>query len=189
MSHGPTLSAPDATRERILDALAALAGPHGLPDAEAVARSAGVGRSTLYRHFGGVDAMLAALAAEATARGAELVERHLGPALRGEPGAAILDGLARAYEAAIREDSRYRRVMRHDPAAAHELHLRFTDFSEQVIRMAQRRGEVQAALDPRATATALVAIDLALLRAVDGGETGVDGALMIFDRFLAGLRA
>lgn len=183
------MSTTEPTRERILDALAELAGPGGLPEAEAVARAAGVGRSTLYRHFSGVEAMLEALAAEATTRGAELVARHLGPALRGEPGAAIVDGLAGACEAAFTEDSRYRRVMRHDPAAAHQLQLRFTEFAEQVMRVAQRRGEVHPVLDPRAAATALVAIDLALLRAVDNGEIAVDAALTCFDRFLAGLRA
>lgn len=177
------------TRERILAAFAELAPEAGVPDVDSVAQRAGVSRSTLYRHFSGIDAMLAALQEDAMARGAALVETHLGPALRGEPGASILPGVAAAFEAALGEPSGYRQVMRRDPAAARELAKRFDEFSLQIMVLAKRRGELDGAVDAQAAATAMIGMAISLLVAVDARQIEIDDALMVLDRYLRGLAA
>ncbi len=86
----------DETRQRILDAALALAGTEGFAalGINAVARAAGADKQLIYRYFGGLEGLLAALGADVAQR----MAAALAPALDPKPKtyAALAEALAQA---------------------------------------------------------------------------------------------
>lgn len=114
----PGAEAPDdATSERILDAaleLSAASGVRNLTMDEVAAR-AGVGRMTVYRRFGGRDALVEALAVREARRCLADLDATV------DPGAPVADQIAQGFLATLRiarEHPLLARLTRHEPETA-----------------------------------------------------------------------
>ncbi len=142
---GPRRRRPRADSERnrseILDQAEKLFSDHGVnASLEAVARSAGVGSATLYRHFPSRDALLAELLDRRNARIVEERERLLG---LGDSGAALeqwlfaLEGYFTAFDG-LPEPLRNAFLEEHNPLAT--TCFGFIEFTEEFLLAAQRDG-------------------------------------------------
>ncbi len=109
-------------RERLLDGVSQVLAADGIDGltVDAVARAAGLGPATVYRHFDGRDALLGAFAAERS-------PRRLVAMLDASPGDDIVGDLTRLAEAAVRfarEQPGLTRLMVVDRAASARLAAR-----------------------------------------------------------------
>lgn len=179
---------PSDTRRRILDAFADCYGDTGSVDVETVAATAGVSRSTVYRHFSNAGEMLDAARQEGLAEGARLIERHLAPALRGDPGTDVLDGVLGLLADVFSNGVPMGRVLRRDTAADETIQAHYGRLAEEMIRRAQRDGVIARHLDPAATYVAAVGLCRGLIVAVEHGTVSADGAVGVARAFLGSLR-
>lgn len=109
-----TARAEDPLAERILDAALALAGASGIKHLtmDDVARRAGVGRMTVYRRFGGKDALVDALAVRECRRCLAQIAAAIDPA---DPIDLRLAALATATLGLIHEHPLLARMARFEP--------------------------------------------------------------------------
>ena len=157
----PTAAAEDATRRRILDAAlreATATGAHRLT-MEAVARRAGLNRTTIYRRFGNMEKVVSALAMrEGRAMTAALREATAGIE---DPRALFTEGFVAAHRFA-REHPLIARTAEFEPGKLVEAGLANDaalltlggEFMAEAIRWAQAKGELSH-LDPRSAGDTL----------------------------------
>lgn len=184
---------PDALvrppRARLLDGVSQVLAAEGVDGltVDAVARAAGMGPATVYRHFDGRDALLAAFAAERS-------PRRLVAMLDASPGDDIVGDLTRLAEAGVRfarEQPGLVRLMVVDRAASARLAARMgggrrarealIDYFARQVAAGRLRGA-----SPRMMALAFGSTVLAL-----GGDDAVDvseAARFAVTLFLDGLR-
>ena len=179
---------PQHTRARILSAFEALYSPDGPAEMDAVAQAAGVSRSTLYRHFADADAMLEEARAQGMAAGAALVQRHLAAALRGDPGADLVEAVIALLDDIFRNGIPFAQLLRHDVGADAIVNGHFARLGHEIMRGAQRSGALDASLGLAATYTASVSVCLALVTGVTSEEIAADDASVIAARFFGALR-
>ncbi|MQY11269.1 hypothetical protein SRB5_13840 [Streptomyces sp. RB5] len=145
----------DAVRDATLDATAALVAEHGLTGVtmSQIAKSTGIGRATLYRHFPDVEAILRAWhdrqIDDHLRRLLEIRDRTPGPLNRLE---AVLTGYATATSHRRAHDPRLNALLHSGEhvAAAHE-HLR--EFVRDLIADAAGTGDVRRDIPPDELAT------------------------------------
>jgi AcrR family transcriptional regulator len=134
-------------RGRVLDAAARVFGEHGL-DAplEDVARSAGVGVGTLYRHFPNRDALIAAVLEEGLARfEADVLEAER----VADPWEALVGLLVVAADRQAADRAFYDAVaQRMSPELRRPMRARVAELVEPLVRRAQEAGEVRADFTP-----------------------------------------
>jgi len=167
----PSIQPPDdATSARILDAALELAAASGVRNLtmDSVAERAGVGRMTVYRRFGGREALIEALAVrEARSCLAELDTTV-------EPDAPVPDQIAQGLLTSlrlIRQHPLLDRLARLEPEVALGA-LTFDHaavfamgraFVAERVRESQRKGLVDRSLDPEHVAEILVRIGFSFL--------------------------
>jgi TetR/AcrR family transcriptional repressor of uid operon len=124
-------TAADAISERILDAALALAGASGLRNLtmDDVARRAGVGRMTVYRRFGGKEALVDALAVRECRRCLARIAASIDPA---DPVEDRIAALSTTTLALIREHPLLERLARVEPE---DLLLELTRDDSAVFRL------------------------------------------------------
>lgn len=179
---------PLETRQRILRAFADTYAEAGVADLTVVARAAGVSRSTVYRHYRSAREMLEAARAEGMADAGRRMEQHLAPALRGDPGADLIDGVTALLSSIFHDGIAYAGVLRRDAEADATLHAHYARFAEEIVRRAQRDGVIASHLDPAALYTASVALCRSLVTATDAGDVDPGAALGIARTFFEALR-
>lgn len=110
------MSPATPVRQRLLDAALAAATEHGIARLSMgdVARTAGLSRQTLYRHFASKDELVAAVVAAQTA---DLIDQVVAAAAPHEdPESGLEAGLARALQV-VREHPLLDRLLRTEPEA------------------------------------------------------------------------
>ncbi len=160
----------DATSARILDAALELAAASGVRNLtmDSVAERAGVGRMTVYRRFGGRDALVEALSVREARRCLAELDSTV------DPGAPVADQIAQGLLTSlrlVREHPLLDRLARVEPAAALAA-LRSDEaavfamgraFVAERVRVSQRAGMVDRSLDPTHVAEVLVRLGFSFL--------------------------
>lgn len=167
----PRADAPRAdarrNRERVLDAVFALPGDLRDLSLDEIARQAGVGRSTLFRHFPTRDDLLLAAMRRAVEEGRAMAEEAVAA---GGGAAAVLERLGRGV---VRLASRFRVLRSHRELAARLVGPEVgEDPLTAWVHAAHARGELRQDLTPRWIVDMLVA--LAMTTADQLAEPGAD---------------
>lgn len=160
----------DATSTRILDAALELAAASGVRNLtmDSVAERAGVGRMTVYRRFGGREALVEALAVREARRCLAELDSTV------DPGAPVDDQIAQGLLTSlrlVREHPLLDRLARVEPAAAlaalrsdqAEVFAMGRAFVAERVRASQRAGLVDRSLDPTHLAEVLVRLGFSFL--------------------------
>lgn len=171
----------DETRQRILDAALALAGTEGFAalGINAVARAAGADKQLIYRYFGGLEGLLAALGADVAQR----MAAALAPALDPKPKtyAALAEALALALYDQMRADPMYRQLRLMEASAPSPATDAFRAARGQALGawvIAARQGlALLEGIDiPALNALIIAAVEGAAILGPVGMEAGTDAA-------------
>jgi AcrR family transcriptional regulator len=188
----------DETRQRILDAALDLAGQEGFAalGINAVARAAGADKQLIYRYFGGLEGLLAALGTDV----ADRMAAALAPALTPKPTtyAALAEALALALYDQMRVDPMYRQLRLMEASAPTPATDAFRAARGQALGawvMAARQGlDMPTGVDvPALNALVIAAVEGAAILGPVGMEKGTDATrarlLPELQRIIAGAYA
>jgi len=172
----PTPSRADAqrNRRRVLEAVLASAGELNELSLDELARRAGVGRSTLFRHFPTREALLLAATAQAIEEGQEIARAAIAA---GGDAAEVLTRLSRDI---ARLAARFRVLRGNRELAARLIEREGDDPLLAWVAAAHARGELRQELSPRWIADMLVVLAMASadqLREPGGDEAAVAAML------------
>jgi AcrR family transcriptional regulator len=153
----PTPARADAqrNRRRVLEAVLASAGELNELSLDELARRAGVGRSTLFRHFPTREALLLAATAQAIEEGQEMARAAIAA---GGGAAEVLTRLSRDI---ARLAARFRVLRGNRELAARLIEREGGDPLLAWVTAAHARGELRQELSPRWIADMLIALAMA----------------------------
>lgn len=165
-------------RRRILDAAAALL----LEDRDAqladIADAAGIGRTTVYRHFRTREAILEALFEEITNQGEHVLQQVLLAAFASEEFSvvAVAD---QAIDLVFGLGDHFAIVYARDPAHRGMVVDHFARIAETAVAQGQRRGELSSAFSPRAIGLAAIGMTLDALRHATRDDVSRDDVVAV----------
>lgn len=175
-------------RDRILDAAALVLSRDANASLATIADAADLSRATAYRHFADVDAVRAALLAEAEEIGRGLLQEHLeamfSPENEHRPSIEVIDELL-ALSFPLRH--RWTIAIANEPVWDAGLVSTFAPIARGFLRRGQLRGEFRDDLDTDVVGEALAALAIYAVRRVHSDGLAVDQALSIMRPFLDGL--
>lgn len=181
------MSRSDAERNQraLLEAAADALGRFPGASMAQVARTAGLARATLYRHFSSRQELLAAMRAEALVRAADAIARS-----RLEEGTA-LEALRRVIEALAFLGVRFRALLWEGADVdATFLQQRAEVLAplQEVVRRGQEAGQIRSDLSPEWVVTAMASLLVARVRtSMDADDSGV--ADIVFSTLSNGVTA